>query len=69
METCASAFETVSELHALIQELGDGLGGLDQQLLSDLRGIAAEHETRREAILRELQVLGESIGLLLLAEA
>ena len=69
METCASPFETVGELHALIQELGDGLGGLDQQLLSDLRGVAVEHEMRREAILRELQVLGESIGFLLCAEA
>ena len=65
METSARPLETVSELHALIQEIGDGLGGLDQQLLGDLRGITAEHETRREVILRELQVLAESIGFLL----
>ena len=60
--------DTVADMQTLIQSLGDELGGLDDQLLRDLRGIGSEHEMRREQILRELQVLASSIGFLMCAE-
>jgi hypothetical protein len=68
METRTGSGDTVADMQTLIQSLGDGLGGLDDQLLRDLRGIGSEHEMRREEILRELQVLANSIGFLLCAE-
>jgi hypothetical protein len=68
METRTGSGDTVADMQTLIQSLGDELGGLDDQLLRDLRGIGSEHEMRREEILRELQVLANSIGFLLCAE-
>lgn len=68
METRAGSGDTVADMQTLIQSLGDELGGLDEQLLRDLQGIACEHEMRREEILRELQVLADSLGFLLCAE-
>ena len=41
----------------LVRALGDALARVDQTLLRDVRNIAAEHETRRGAILNELQML------------
>jgi hypothetical protein len=67
-ETSGVSVDTVAGMRALIQSLGDGLGGIDEQLLRDLRGIASEHEMRRDEILRELQVLADGIGFLLCAE-
>ena len=68
MEPHAGSVDTVAAMQALIQSVGDELGGVDEQLLRDLQGIALEHEMRREEILRELQVLADSIGFLLCAE-
>ena len=68
METRTGLGDTVADMQTLIQSLGDELGGLDDQLLRDLRGIGSEHEMRQEEILRELQVLANSIGFLLCAE-
>ena len=48
----------------LIQSLRDVLNRLDKQLLRDLQTVVAEHELRRAIILRELQVLGDNIGIL-----
>jgi hypothetical protein len=41
----------------LVRVLGDALARADQELLQDVRSIAAEHEVRRGAILNELQML------------
>ena len=68
MEARAGSVDTIADMQTLIQSLGDELGGLDDQLLRDLRGIGSDHEMRREQILRELQVLANSIGFLLCAE-
>lgn len=48
----------------LVKALGDALNRADQKLLHDVRSVAAEHELRRGAILRELQSLAANIGLL-----
>lgn len=48
----------------LVKALGDALNRADQKLLHDVRSVAAEHELRRGAILRELQSLASNIGLL-----
>ena len=68
METDAGSVDIAADMRALILSLGDGLGGIDEQLLRDLYGITSEHEARREEILRELQVLASTIGFLLCAE-
>jgi hypothetical protein len=68
METPTGSVDTVATMQTLIQSVGDELGGLDEQLLRDLHGIASEHEMRREEILRELQALADGIGFLLCAE-
>ena len=48
----------------LVKALGDALNRADQKLLHDVRSVAAEHELRRGAILKELQSLAANIGLL-----
>ena len=48
----------------LVKALGDALNRADQKLLHDVRSVAAEHELRRGAILKELQSLASNIGLL-----
>jgi hypothetical protein len=48
---------------SLVNALDDALDRLDQQLLRDVRKVATDHETRREAILGELQSLASSIGM------
>ena len=53
-----------ADLHLVVEALGDELSGHDQQLLQDVRRIATEHESRRAAILNELQGLAGSIGTL-----
>ena len=48
----------------LVRALGDALSRADQRLLQDVRTVAAEHETRRAAVLRELQSLSARMGAL-----
>jgi len=47
---------------SLVEELGDQLNRLDQELLQNIQNVAAGHETRRGAIFNELQALAGSIG-------
>ncbi len=62
MEMGVRLFEVASDEHTLNAELNQ----LDQQLqlLRDLRTVLAEHDLRREEILRELQVLADNMGTL-----
>jgi len=46
----------------LVRALGDALTRVDQKLLQDVRKISTEHESRRGAILHELQGLATRIG-------
>jgi hypothetical protein len=55
--------EIASDEQTLVQALGDALDRLDQQLLRDVRSVAADHELRREEILGELQGLAGGIGM------
>jgi hypothetical protein len=54
---------TTSE-QSLVRALGDALSRADEKLLQDVRTVAAEHETRRAGILRELQSLSARMGAL-----
>ena len=47
---------------SLVEQLGDQLNRLDQEVLQGIRNVATGHETRRGAILNELQVFAGSIG-------
>ena len=47
---------------SLVEDLGDQLNRLDQELLQNIRNVATGHEARRGAILNELQSLAGSIG-------
>ena len=47
---------------ALVRALGEALNRVDHKLLHDVRSITTEHETRRGAILLELQGLASRIG-------
>jgi hypothetical protein len=49
--------QLATEEHGLIRTLGDALTSADQRLLEEVRGVAAAHEARRGAILRELEAL------------
>ena len=67
-------FELVDELRDQLQTVGDteqklvasplreALNRYDQKLLQDVRSLAAEHETRRGAILGELRSLASRMG-------
>jgi hypothetical protein len=55
--------EVANNEQVLVQALADALARMDQQLLRDVRGIASEHEARREAILGELHSLAAGIGM------
>lgn len=46
----------------LVRALGEALSRVDQKLLQDVRNLTIEHETRRGAILHELQGLAARIG-------
>ena len=46
----------------LVRALGHALSRVDQRLLQDVRKITTEHESRRGAILLELQDLATRIG-------
>ncbi len=54
--------ETANTERSLVQSLSHALNRLDQDILQSVRNIAADHETRRDAILDELQALAGSIG-------
>jgi hypothetical protein len=47
---------------SLVESLGDALNRFDQEILQNIRNIAAGHETRRGGIFYELQALAGSIG-------
>ena len=47
---------------ALVRALADALSRVYQKLLQDVRDITTDHETRRGAILHELQGLASRIG-------
>lgn len=49
--------QLATEEHGLVRTLGDALTSADQRLLEEVRSIAAAHEARRGAILRELEAL------------
>jgi hypothetical protein len=66
-------FELVDELRQQLQTVGDteqklvaslrdALNRYDEKLLQDVRALAAEHETRRGAILGELRSLASRMG-------
>ncbi len=55
--------ETATHEDLLVKAIGDALTRLDDQLLQDVQSIATDHETRRTAILGELQGLASSIGM------
>ena len=48
--------------HTLVRALGEALSRVDQKLLQDVRSITTDHESRRGAILHELQALALRIG-------
>ncbi len=49
--------QLATEEHGLVRTLGGALASADQRLLEEVRSVAAAHEARRGAILRELQTL------------
>ena len=57
--------QTAHTERSLVELLGDALNRLDQDMLQNIRNIAAGHEARRGAILNELQALAGSIGMFL----
>lgn len=54
--------EITEREQALVRALGEALTRVDHRLLQDVRSITSEHETRRGAILSELQHLAARIG-------
>lgn len=46
---------------ALVRALGDALNRVDERLLTDVRRVTSDHESRRGAILDELQTLASRI--------
>ncbi|MBX9591972.1 MAG: hypothetical protein K2X43_21985 [Hyphomonadaceae bacterium] len=46
----------------LVSSLREALNRFDQKLLQDVRSLTAEHESRRSAILNELQGLASRMG-------
>ena len=61
-EMRARLAQTANTERSLVEELGDQLNRLDQELLQNIQNVAAGHETRRGAIFNELQALAGSIG-------
>jgi hypothetical protein len=54
--------EISSSEQALLRALRDALNRVDDKLMQDVRNITAEHETRRRAVLGELQSLATRLG-------
>jgi hypothetical protein len=61
-EMRARLAQTAHSERSLVESLGDQLNRLDQEILQNIRNVATGHETRRGAILNELQALAGSIG-------
>ena len=61
-EMRARLSQTAHTERSLVESLGDALNRLDQEMLQNIRNIAVGHESRRGAILNELQTLAGSIG-------
>ena len=61
-EMRARLAQTAHSERSLVESLGNQLNRLDQEILQNIRNVATGHETRRGAILNELQVLAGSIG-------
>ena len=61
-EMRARLTEIAEREQALVRALGEALNRVDHRLLQDVRSITTEHETRRGAILLELQSLASRIG-------
>lgn len=61
-EMRARLTQTSTNEQSLVKSLGDALNHVDQQLVRDIRRVAAEHEARRAVIFNELQALACSIG-------
>ncbi len=57
-----SLTQTTDHERSLVQALSDELKRFDQETLKNIRTVAAEHVTRREGILNELQALASSLG-------
>ena len=53
-EMRARLAQTANTERSLVEELGDQLNRLDQDLLQNIRNVASGHEARRGAILIEL---------------
>ena len=64
-EMRARLSQTAHTERSLVESLGDALNRLDQDMLQNIRNIAAGHEARRGAILNEIQALASSIGMIL----
>jgi hypothetical protein len=64
-EMRARLSQTAHTERSLVESLGDALNRLDQDILQNIRNIAAGHEARRGAILNEIQALASSIGMFL----
>ncbi len=60
-EMRARLTENAQHEQALLRALADALGQVDQQLLSEVRQVTAEHEARRSDILSELHVLASRL--------
>jgi hypothetical protein len=54
--------EIAASEQALLKALRDALNRVDDKLMQDVRTITAEHETKRRAVLDELQSLASRIG-------
>jgi cell division septum initiation protein DivIVA len=54
--------QTADTERSLVQGLSDALKRFDQEILQNVRTVAAEHEARRTGILNELHALAASIG-------
>lgn len=54
--------EITNTEHELVQALAEALSRVDQKLLQDVRTMSTEHESRRGAILNELEGLASRIG-------
>jgi hypothetical protein len=68
-EMRARLAQTANTERSLVEELGDALNRFDHDILQNIRNVATGHETRRGAILNELQALAGSIGTFLPARA
>jgi hypothetical protein len=55
--------QTAISEQSLVRDLADSLKALDQQLLRDVRQVAADHQARRGSILYALEDLADAIGI------